>query len=92
MLMLVCIFGALSLVNSVLYGIALAKITHVAHENRALACVQKAKAQREVMRIADYLAKNPGREPIPGVTRETLITDLADARDYRDSFGGLDCG
>lgn len=60
-------------------------------ENKTALCGMKVYAQEQVENTADFLAKNTKPEPIPGVPRSLLVSQLERQRDFRDTLQGLDC-
>lgn len=97
LILLVCLFAAMSMLNVA----TLAYAVHVngarAAENRALIseslrhdCAQKAYAQGSVETTSNFLASHPGPNPL-GIPRDQLVQQLERQRAFRDTFADIDC-
>lgn len=54
-------------------------------------CAVKANAQNRVEQTTRYLAEHPGPEPIPGISRATLLDSLHRTTAFRDSIREANC-
>lgn len=63
----------------------------IAIDNKNALCGLKTYAQSQVESTSDFLAENPGAEPIPGVSRTQLIQQLERQRAFRDTLINVDC-
>lgn len=68
------------------------EIAVVAEAQQRSSCADLAYTQQRIESTANFLAEHPGKEPIPGITRQELFDSLKNLRERRDTaFEGIDC-
>jgi hypothetical protein len=99
LLLLACIIMFALGVTGVTYGVV--KNTDRTKETQELTqrlltvqrgvCVLRDNLDRQVDQTQDYLKKHPGPEPFPGVTRQTLLINLARQQETLKALALVDC-
>jgi hypothetical protein len=67
------------------------RLQAVATETHSALCTFKADLQARFENTKEYLAKHPGKEPIPGITRADLRRSLDAQRSTLDALSVLEC-
>lgn len=63
----------------------------VSRDNQDALCVFRADLQQRISTTQEFLIKNKSEEPIPGVTRQTLLTNLQGQVRTVKAFSNLNC-